>query len=72
MKILEKARIRYLDAICRLQIWKEDQGQDLIEYALMAGFVAVAAGAIMPGVSTSISKIFSKVSSVMTAAASQS
>ena len=26
------------------------RGQDLIEYALMAGFVAVAAGAIMPGV----------------------
>jgi Flp pilus assembly pilin Flp len=40
----------------------------LIEYALMAGFVAVAAGAIMPGVSTNISEIFSKVSSVMQAA----
>jgi Flp pilus assembly pilin Flp len=36
----------------------------------MAGFVAVAAGAIMPGVSSSISRIFSKVSSVMTQAAS--
>jgi pilus assembly protein Flp/PilA len=42
-------------------IWKDTRGQDLIEYALMAGFVAVAAGAIMPGVSTSISTIFSKV-----------
>ena len=31
-----------------LNIWKDDRGQDLIEYALMAGFVAVAAGAIMP------------------------
>jgi pilus assembly protein Flp/PilA len=45
------------------------KGQDLIEYALMAGFVAVAAGAIMPGVSTSISTIFSKVASAMTSAA---
>jgi pilus assembly protein Flp/PilA len=44
------------------------QGQDLIEYALMAGFVAVAAGAIMPGVSSSISTIFSKVTSVLTIA----
>jgi Flp pilus assembly pilin Flp len=35
----------------------------------MAGFVAVAAGAIMPGVSNSISTIFSKVASVMTKAA---
>jgi pilus assembly protein Flp/PilA len=46
-------------------VWRDDRGQDLIEYALMAGFVAVAAGAIMPGVSSNISQIFSKVSSVM-------
>jgi Flp pilus assembly pilin Flp len=39
--------------------------QDLIEYALMAGFVAVAAGAIMPGVATNISRIFSQVGSVL-------
>ncbi len=56
----------------RLRVWKDTRGQDLIEYALMAGFVAVAAGAIMPGVASSISTIFSKVTSVMTAAASQS
>jgi Flp pilus assembly pilin Flp len=54
------------------QLWIDTRGQDLIEYALMAGFVAVAAGAIMPGVATSISTIFSQISSVMTAAASQS
>jgi Flp pilus assembly pilin Flp len=47
------------------------KGQDMIEYALMAGFVAVAAGAIMPGVASSISTIFSNISSVMTMAASQ-
>lgn len=50
--------------------WRDRRGQDLIEYALMAGFVAVAAGAIMPGVSSSISTIFSQVSSVMANAAS--
>ena len=53
-------------------LWREDRGQDLIEYALMAGFVAVAAGAIMPGVAQSISTIFSQISSVLTAASSQS
>jgi Flp pilus assembly pilin Flp len=47
------------------------RGQDLIEYALMAGFVAVAAGALMPGIATSISTIFSKVASVMIESASQ-
>jgi pilus assembly protein Flp/PilA len=59
-----------INLIWKLRIWTDTHGQDLIEYALMAGFVAIAAGAIMPGVSSSISKIFSKVSSVMTAAAS--
>jgi Flp pilus assembly pilin Flp len=55
----------------RTALWRirhlceEEKAQDLIEYALMAGFVAVSAGAIMPGVATSISKIFSKVGSVM-------
>ena len=57
--------------ILKLQVWKDTRGQDLIEYALMAGFVAVAAGAIMPGVATSISTIFSKIASVMTGAAAQ-
>ena len=58
--------------VLKLRVWKDTRGQDLIEYALMAGFVAVAAGAIMPGVATKISTIFSKVSSVMTAASTQS
>ena len=56
----------------KIRFWAEDRkAQDLIEYALMAGFVATAAGAIMPGVSSNISKIFSKVSSVMSYAASE-
>ncbi|HEX4594530.1 MAG TPA: Flp family type IVb pilin [Bryobacteraceae bacterium] len=58
--------------LLRLQIWKDTRGQDLIEYALMAGFVAVAAGAIMPNVASSISTIFSQISSVLTSASSQS
>jgi pilus assembly protein Flp/PilA len=57
--------------LLKLKIWKDRRGQDLIEYALMAGFVAVAAGAIMPGVASSISTIFSKVASVMTQASTQ-
>ena len=52
-----------------MRIWRDRRGQDLIEYALMAGFVAVAAGAIMPGVASSISTIFSVVTSVMATAA---
>jgi pilus assembly protein Flp/PilA len=52
-----------------LRIWRDTRGQDLIEYALMAGFVAVAAGAVMPGVSNQISTIFSKIQSLLTQAA---
>jgi pilus assembly protein Flp/PilA len=55
--------------ICK-NFCKDDQGQDLIEYALMAGFIAVAAGALMPNISNSISTVFSKISSLMTSAAS--
>ena len=51
---------------------KNTLGQDMIEYALMAGFVAVAAGAVLPGVASSISTVFSAITSVMTIAASQS
>ena len=51
--------------ILKLKVMRDTRGQDLIEYALMAGFVAVAAGAIMPGVADSISTIFSKVASLL-------
>ena len=67
-----RKRVRIVNLVWTLRIWADNSGQDLIEYALMAGFVAVAAGAIMPGVSTSISKIFSKIASTMTAAAATS
>jgi len=63
---------RILKLIIQAKIWREEQGQDLIEYALMAGFVAVAAGAIMPNIASSISTVFSQVSSVLSAASSQS
>ena len=53
-----------------MRFWKDEQGQDLIEYALMAGFVAVAAGVIMPGVASSINIVFRKVNSIMIEAAS--
>lgn len=63
---------RITNLVLKLKVLKDTRGQDLIEYALMAGFVAVAAGAVMPGVASSISTIFSKISSVLTVAASQS
>ncbi len=56
--------------ICRIRMIVDDvEGQDMVEYALLAGFVAVAAGALLPSISTSVSTIFSRMGSVLTAAA---
>lgn len=44
------------------------QGQDMVEYALLAGFVSVAAGAVLPGFTDGISTIFSRMISVASAA----
>ena len=49
----------------------DEQAQDLIEYALLAGFIAVAAGAILPNISSQICLIFSKVASLLTNAAAK-
>jgi Flp pilus assembly pilin Flp len=57
--------------IHKINAIRDTRGQDLIEYALLAGFVAVAAGAIMPGVADSISTIFSQVGSVLATASTQ-
>ena len=47
---------------------RDRKGQDMVEYALLAGFVAVSAGALLPGVSDSVSTIFSRMNSVLTEA----
>ncbi len=60
---------RFMHVIRSSPFWKDDRGQDLIEYALMAGFVAVAAGALMPSVSTSITTVFNKIQTLLANAA---
>lgn len=57
---------RIMRTVLRLRIWKDTRGQDLIEYALMAGFITVAAGAAMPPFAESMSTIYSKIRSVLT------
>ena len=49
-----------------LRIAVDRRGQDLIEYALITAFVAVAVAAFLPPtVAPAISNIFSKVSSLL-------
>ena len=57
---------RLIAVALRLQsVLKDTRGQDLIEYALMAGFVAVSASALLPNIAPSLSSIFSRVGSVV-------
>ena len=53
--------------VLRLQVWRDTTGQDLVEYALAAGMVAVAAIAGMPTLHTTVSTVFSKIGSIITA-----
>jgi pilus assembly protein Flp/PilA len=50
-------------------LWQDTEGQDLVEYALMVGLVAVAAVAVVPTMATEINKVFNKVTSTLTSAA---
>ena len=61
---------RIREILWTLAIWKDISGQDLVEYALLAGFVAVAAGVFVPDVSTSMSKIYSRLASKLVEAGS--
>ena len=44
---------------------RDERAQDMVEYALLAGFIAVAAGAVLPGIADGISVIFSKMESIL-------
>jgi pilus assembly protein Flp/PilA len=55
-----------------IQTLKNDEtAQDMVEYALLAGFIAVAAGAVLPGISASLSTIFSKMASLTSVASTK-
>ncbi|MDQ6666205.1 MAG: Flp family type IVb pilin [Acidobacteriota bacterium] len=62
--------MRRMDKLFHLRLWRDNQGQDLIEYALMAGFIAVAAGALMPNIAGAITAVFTAAVSVLTTAGS--
>lgn len=51
-----------------VRLYRDRRGQDMIEYALMAAFVAVASAAVLPEATPSISTVISKVGSVLTVA----
>ena len=56
---------RIIDASLKLKIWKDTQGQDLAEYALMAGFLAAATGFTLPAVAADIAAVLTKVVAIL-------
>jgi Flp pilus assembly pilin Flp len=48
------------------QIWADEAGQDLIEYALLGGFISICAAALVPTALNPIGLIGSKVHAVLT------
>ena len=43
---------------CFLNLWNEDQGQDLIEYSLLIAFVAIAVVGLFAGAGTSVKGVW--------------
>jgi len=52
-----------------LEIWRDERGQDLIEYALMLAFIALASAALFTSAGGSINTIWSGTNSELSSAA---
>jgi len=52
------------------RMWREEEGQDLVEYSLLMAFIALAGVGVLGTVKTSISTIWSSISSSLTVASS--
>ncbi len=51
-----------------LRLWKEENGQDLIEYGLLLVLVALLSITFVTAIGTSLSKIFSNANTALTGA----
>ena len=51
-----------------LKLWKEEEGQDLTEYALLLVLIALAAITVMSNLGSAINQVFSTGSSTLNSA----
>jgi Flp pilus assembly pilin Flp len=51
-------------------LWRDDDGQDMVEYALLLGFIVLCAAAILTNTRTQISQIWSTINSSLSSAVS--
>ncbi|MGC8759785.1 MAG: Flp family type IVb pilin [Bryobacteraceae bacterium] len=52
--------------------WKEEEGQDLIEYALLLGFISLAVVTIITQMTDSLTNLYGSTSNVLKSAAGSS
>jgi Flp pilus assembly pilin Flp len=45
--------------------WREEEGQDLVEYALLMAFIALAAVAVLTSVQTNVTKLWNSISNAL-------
>lgn len=50
------------------EFWRDDHGQDLVEYALLIALVAIAAIAFIPGLTGAIQSVFGRIADALGAA----
>jgi len=49
--------------------WREEDGQDLVEYSLLLAFIALGAVTILTSTSTSLNKLWSTIANTLSSAA---
>jgi Flp pilus assembly pilin Flp len=50
-------------------LWREEDGQDMVEYALLLAFIALAAVTILSSTSGSLNKLWNAVSTTLSSSA---
>ncbi len=51
-----------------IKLWKEEEGQDLVEYSLLLAFIALAAVGLLSGTRTTISGLWSTINATLSSA----
>jgi Flp pilus assembly pilin Flp len=51
-------------------LWNGEEGQDMVEYSLLLAFIALAAVGLLSGIKTSITTIWTSISTNLATAAS--
>jgi pilus assembly protein Flp/PilA len=66
MEIKPKRRINTMMELMK-RFMKQEEGQDLVEYALLLVFLALAAIAVLPTLGKAVNNVFSQSASTLTA-----